>query len=226
MSESLRKSIVKYAQAQVGKKVKSGECFDLADHQALKKAGAKSAADYGTVTATADYVWGNGVTIEKTLSGDIIQFRDYSGDVTHEKAISITFSGGEQLTYYHMMPDAQVISYKYHTSVASTAINQGSLNVLEQNVDRTGNGVKEKIVRSRPVYLKSRPSKTTKSTERITINRSWGDGIKKDMTRADSKKAIDDLVKKYQGKTVNASAVTTFKVAVSGSISVYRAQAK
>ena len=46
------------------------------------------------------------------------------------------------------------------------------------------------------------------------------------MTRADSKKAIDDLVKKYQGKTVNASAVTTFKVAVSGSIWVYRAQAK
>jgi gamma-glutamylcyclotransferase (GGCT)/AIG2-like uncharacterized protein YtfP len=223
MSEALRKNIVTYAQAQNGKKVGSGECFDLAD-QALRDAGAKSAADFGKVTQDADYVWGDPVTIDKTLAGDIIQFRNYASDVTHEKEISLAFPGGEQLTYYQMQPDANQIGYKHHTSVASTAINQGALTVLEQNVDRTGNGVKERIVRSRQLYLKSRPAKSTKSTARVTINRSWGDSIKKDMTNPADKKSIDALVSKYQGKVLTANVTTTFKVTVSGTIWVYRAQ--
>ncbi len=225
MGDSIQSKVVSFSKSKVGQKVGTGECFDLAD-QALKHAGAKSAEDYGKVTANADYVWGSKVAVEKALAGDVIQFRNYKSDVTKEKAVSLVFSGGEEITYYQNLPGAAIIGYDHHTSVASTAIVRGSLTVLEQNVDRTGNGTKEKIVRARELYLKSQPKKVVKSSERITITVSWGAGVKKTMTNAAHKKFIDDLVKKYKSKVLTAKVATTTEIGVSGTISVYRAQAK
>src|SRR5436190_22770888 len=48
--------VLGFAQRKRGSKVGNGECFTFAD-TALSTAGAKSAADYGTVTPDADYVW-------------------------------------------------------------------------------------------------------------------------------------------------------------------------
>lgn len=73
---SLGEQVLTFARRQRGRRVGSGECFDLADH-ALCHAGAKHASDYGEITASADYVWGREVNLSNILPGDIIQFRDY-----------------------------------------------------------------------------------------------------------------------------------------------------
>ena len=55
------------------------ECFRLVD-RALAGAGAKSAADFGTVAPDIDYVWGTPVSLADVRPGDIVQFRDYRFD--------------------------------------------------------------------------------------------------------------------------------------------------
>src|SRR5690242_3439860 len=54
--------VVGYARRQRGSRVGNGECFTLAD-RALTNAGARSAADFGTVAPDADYVWGTATTL-------------------------------------------------------------------------------------------------------------------------------------------------------------------
>jgi len=210
MSEALGKKIVNFAQSKVGRQVGTGECFDLAA-QVLKSAGAKSADSFGKVPPDADYVWGDPVTVDKTLARDIIQFRDCKGDVTKEKEISLAFPGGEKLTYYENLSGSGIISYKHHTAVASAAIMQGSLSVLEQNVDRTGNGILEQIVRPRELYLKSRPVRVVRLRKKTTINQTWAKGVKRSITNPAQKKFIDDLVKNYGGRAFNAKIETTVK---------------
>lgn len=226
MSDSLGSKIVSYARAQVGKKVHNGECFYLADY-ALKDAGAKSASDFGEVNADTDYVWGTSVGVDKTQAGDVIQFRNYKSEVAVDDAITIAFpdackSPVASLEYFEGRTDT--IEYDHHTAVAENAISQGSVSVLEQNVDRNGNGVKEKIVRAREIVLKSRPQKSSRSTRRITINRAWGERIKKYYKTPSEKKLIDEIVKSCNNRTVDAKVATTSKTTVTGRIWVYRAQ--
>src|ERR1700722_4604661 len=66
-------AIVAYASGRKGAQEGSGECFDLADH-ALTNSGASTASDYGTVTPTADYVWGVADTAANAQPGYILQF--------------------------------------------------------------------------------------------------------------------------------------------------------
>jgi hypothetical protein len=73
---SIPESVVTFASQNMGQRVGDGECFALAD-SALRSAGAKSAASYGTIVPDADYVWGTEVSLPGLKPGDIIQFRDY-----------------------------------------------------------------------------------------------------------------------------------------------------
>jgi hypothetical protein len=67
---SMSQKIVSYITQRMGTRHGNGECFTLAD-DALKNAGAKSAADYGKVTPSADYVWGTAVGASDVKVGDI-----------------------------------------------------------------------------------------------------------------------------------------------------------
>ena len=110
--------VVNFARDRIGQRVGSGECFDLAD-QALRNAGAKSAADFGVVTPDADYVWGNQVHLSDVHSGDIIQFRNYRYDRTIETDTSIN-------TDFQERP--------HHTAIVERVDASGAFTVLEQNV--------------------------------------------------------------------------------------------
>jgi hypothetical protein len=128
-SASLGDQVVSFAQDRIGRSVGSGECFDLAD-QALRNAGAKSAADFGPVTPNADYVWGNSVSLADARPGDIIQFRNYRYDRTIK-----TDSGTD--TDFQERP--------HHTAIAGTIDGGGALTVLEQNVPEGSAGQRSQL---------------------------------------------------------------------------------
>ena len=109
--------VISFARDRIGQRMGSGECFDLAD-QALRNAGAKSAADFGVVTPNADYVWGNQVNLSDVHPGDIIQFRNYRYDRTIETDTSIN-------TDFQERP--------HHTAIIERVDASGTLTVLEQN---------------------------------------------------------------------------------------------
>ena len=117
-SAALGDQIVSFARGKITQKVGSGECFDLVD-QALRNAGAKSAADFGRVTPNADYVWGNPVSLSDVRAGDIIQFRNYRYDRTIETDTAT---------------DTDFQERPHHTAIVETVGGDGALNVLEQNV--------------------------------------------------------------------------------------------
>ena len=87
VSPSVSPQVLGYARHHQGRHVGDGQCFALADH-ALSSAGARSAADFGTVTQDADYVWGTSISLADLQPGDIIQLRDYRYDreITTEHA--------------------------------------------------------------------------------------------------------------------------------------------
>jgi hypothetical protein len=194
-------------------------------HEALTKAGAKSAQDFGKVTENADYIWGTSIELGKVMGGDVLQFKDYKCDHSIEDEITVSFGKDDAITYYSVENSPLPFDHPHHTAVAGSVPAGGKLTVWDQNIDR-GKGL-EKIVRSRQLYLRSQPKKTAKSTSRITINRAWGDVVKKS-TGSDrsTHAAIDQFVKKHNGQTENASVVTTTEVKVSGQIKAYRAVPK
>ncbi len=74
---NLGAQIVVFATSKSGQRVGDGQCFALAD-QALKALGARSAADFGTVTADADYKWGSAGVARRRAAGRhraVSQFR-------------------------------------------------------------------------------------------------------------------------------------------------------
>ena len=85
---ALGDQVLSFARAKIGRRVGRGECFDLVD-QALRNARAKSAADFGTVTPYADYMWGSRVSLSDVRPGDIIQFRDYRYDRTIDAELAL-----------------------------------------------------------------------------------------------------------------------------------------
>lgn len=89
---SINQDVHTYATGQLGTQIGNGECFTLAD-RALQQAGAKSASDYGAITANADYRWGNAVSLRVLLPGDIIQFRDYAVTIS-TVTVTRTETGG------------------------------------------------------------------------------------------------------------------------------------
>ena len=122
---SIASRVVSYATRLLGQRVGDGECFTLVD-RALRPAGAKSAADFGTVTPTADYVWGTEVSLPDVRSGDIVQFRDYRYDreVEHDDGSA----------------DMDFQERPHHTAIVEHVHGGGALTVLEQNAS-VGTGV-------------------------------------------------------------------------------------
>jgi plastocyanin len=116
--------VLAFAQSRFGGRVGSGECFDLAD-QALRAAGDKSAADFGTVTPTADYVWGTAQQIGQIRPGDIVQFSRYTMRVHTETTSTDGSSSFEDLEQ----------SRPHHTAIVETVDANGEVTVLEQNVE-------------------------------------------------------------------------------------------
>jgi len=109
--------VVSFARNRIGRRVSNGECFSLVDG-ALGNAGAKSAADFGSVAPDVDYVWGTPVSLSDVQPGDIIQFRDYRYDRTIDTATRT---------------DTDFQERPHHTAIVERVDGQGAITVLEQN---------------------------------------------------------------------------------------------
>lgn len=111
--------VLTWATGRLGTRVAAGECFDLLD-QALRQTGHKSAADFGVVTPSANYVWGTSVTIGNLAAGDLIQFLAYRFDV------SVAWPDGATWTGYEERP--------HHSAIVESVGSGGEVVILEQNV--------------------------------------------------------------------------------------------
>jgi hypothetical protein len=114
-----------FANQKMGTRHGDGQCFTLAD-DALKKAGAKSAADFGKVTDDADYVWGTAVKLGDVKPGDLIQFRNY----VYECKIRTDNPDGT----WSESEDKK--GRPHHTAIVEQVNGDGSLVVLEQNAPK------------------------------------------------------------------------------------------
>ena len=139
--------IVGYARHRIGQHVGDGQCFALADN-ALRGAGANSAADFGTVTPTADYVWGTSVNLSDLRIGDVIQFRNYHylKRVDNDDGSFREDGGGRP----------------HHTAIVERVDGDGALTVLEQNFEGSP-------VRRSQLYFTSRTSTSGSQTTTITV---------------------------------------------------------
>jgi hypothetical protein len=145
---NMSRRIVAYAQQKSGTRVGNGECFTLAD-KALKGAGAKSAADFGTVTRDADYKWGSTVSLTDLQPGDIIQFRGYR----YDREVTTHHSNGSTETY----EDFQ--KRPHHTAIVETVDGNGAVTVLEQNAPEGS-----PVVRSHLFFKSTTIDENNKST--------------------------------------------------------------
>lgn len=118
---NINAQVVSFAEGKSGQRVGDGECFALAD-QALKKAGAKSAADFGTITDEADYKWGTQVSLADVKAGDIVQFRDYEFTRREDKDDGAWKERSEKRPH--------------HTAIVKSVDGNGLLTVLEQNAPK------------------------------------------------------------------------------------------
>lgn len=120
--QSLSDRVLAFARQRIGQVHGDGECFTLAD-DALRNAGAKSAADFGQVGPDLDYVWGPAVTRATLQPGDIIQMRDYRAEITtntdHPDGSSESDSKSEDRPH--------------HTAIVESVGAGGTVTVLEQN---------------------------------------------------------------------------------------------
>ena len=151
-SASIAQEVMAYATQRMGTRHGNGECFTLAD-DALKKAGAKSAADFGTVTENADYVWGTPVKGD-VKPGDLIQFRNYQ----YVRTIRTTNSDGS------WSEKDEKEGRPHHTAIVEQVNGDGSIVVLEQNA-RKGDPVARNTL-----FFKSgtTESDNTKTTVKVT----------------------------------------------------------
>ena len=124
-ARSIAQTIVGFARRQHGSRVGDGECFALAD-RALSGAGARSAADFGSISPDADYVWGTPVALADLQPGDVIQFRGYR----YDRDIDTNNPDGSGST----QSDFQ--ERPHHTGIVETVIGGGTVTVLEQNAPR------------------------------------------------------------------------------------------
>ncbi len=118
---ALGEGVVSYASRHLGHHVPNGQCFALAD-QALRDAGARSAADYGEILPDGDYIWGAEVSLANLRPGDIVQFRDYRCTVT-------TVTESDTATNI----DEVVQERLHHTAIVERVGPDGAVMVLEQN---------------------------------------------------------------------------------------------
>lgn len=141
--DGLSQKISNAAKAKVGSKAVDGgkekggiDCFALVD-EVLKSHGAKSAADFGTVTPTADYVWGVEVKLKDIQPGDILQFRDHSVTVRTQ-----TLGEFKWETTSEQGPSKR----PHHTAIVVEVRNDGSVVVVEQNVKPKPDRVTQNVI--------------------------------------------------------------------------------
>jgi hypothetical protein len=144
--------VATYASNNAGTRVGDGECFALAD-RALRGAGAKSAADFGTVAAGADYIWGSEVTLGSVQVGDVIQFRNYKYSRVTVFDDGTNFGG-----------DDHEEARPHHTAIVKAVGADGLITVWEQNVP-PGSG----SIRSIDLYFKSVQSGDDKNGTKVSV---------------------------------------------------------
>jgi hypothetical protein len=132
--------------------VGDGECFALVDW-ALKGAGARSAEDFGKITATADYVWGDAVGLDDLKVGDLLQFRDYFVKTRTEN------SDGTWREATDTRP--------HHSAVVEAVSDDGSVTLVEQNVGRPAE--RRKVRRAVLPRLAAGSETRTKGESTVTI---------------------------------------------------------
>ena len=150
---SMAEQIVSFPRRHRGQRVGDGECFTLAD-RALRGAGARSAADYGSVAPDVDYTWGTSVAIGDARPGDIIQFRNYR----YEREVETRHSDGSTTT------DTDFQERPHHTAVVEQVGANGEITVLEQN-----SPVGSAVTRTQLFFSNQQQSGGDQST-RITVS--------------------------------------------------------
>jgi hypothetical protein len=148
---SIADLIVGYARRNRGARVGNGECFTLVD-RALRGADAKTARDFGTVTADADYVWGTSVALAELQPGDVIQFRDY----TYER-VDVTRDSSGTTT------DEHAEDRPHHTAIVESVDGDGAVTVWEQNAPAGS------AVRRTQLFFTTTSSTHGNRTTRITV---------------------------------------------------------
>ncbi len=126
---SMSEQIASYARRHRGQRVGDGECFTLTD-RALRAAGARSAADYGSVAPDVDYIWGTSVDLGALQPGDVIQFRDYR----YDREVETRRADGSVTT------ETDFQERPHHTAIVEQVGASGEISVLEQN-SPVGSGV-------------------------------------------------------------------------------------
>jgi hypothetical protein len=151
---SLGQQVLDFARQRIGQQVGDGECFALAD-QALRHAGAGSAADFGPVGADTDYIWSSQTaSAANAQAGDIIQFRNFTVETRTDNA-----DGSWQTTSE---------SRPHHTAVVVSNDGAGNLTILEQNVQIGGtSGQARRTVRQNQIPVSS--GTRSRGTSTITI---------------------------------------------------------
>ncbi len=196
---SLGDKVKTFADGKKDQMVGDGECFTLAD-QALKDAGAKSAADYGAVTADADYVWGKETTKALVQPGDILQFRNYKFEITTKTKTTKTYKGHPKYKDQSTEGEdwaTQSQERPHHTAIVASKDSSSQWTILEQNIAPMGSDTAVKKVQLNQL-LTADSTKTTKTESTV----------------------IED------GGPVKITVETTVTIKVTGTVKVYRPQAK
>jgi hypothetical protein len=170
LAMTINKKVQTFSAQRIGQTVGSGECFDLAD-QALRSAGAKSAEDFGTVTATADYVWGTEVRSPRgAMVGDIIQFRNYSLKIVTKTTIREDTGGGGYEESFETEISTQTRGH--HTAIVDSVDASGRFTVLEQNVAKIRRVQRNELFfvsRTEPARVTRQGKITTTVNRKITV---------------------------------------------------------
>jgi hypothetical protein len=123
--------------AVIGGKDKGGiDCFALVD-SILKSNDAKTAADFGTVTPDADFVWGDAVDLSDVKPGDVIQFR-------HHEIMVRTYTLGR--TKWEVTLTEGPAKRPHHTAIVLEVRQEGSVVVAEQNVRPDAHKVTRNVI--------------------------------------------------------------------------------
>jgi len=207
---SLGQRVHTWATNHLAQQVGDGECFALAD-QALRASGARSAADYGEVTADANYRWGNAVQLVDVQPGDVLQFRDYS--VTIEVTVTSTKTFNDGSTEETENTTTETYERPHHTAIVSAKLSGGRLRVLEQNAPPRGSSTPQRVVRSNEIH-------TTGSTSTQTAVRTDALGFLSYALGLVS--STHPTVRQEGDGTVWEETTTT--IAVTGTIWAYRPQ--
>jgi hypothetical protein len=219
-TQQIQKKVVEFAKQKIGQKVGTGECFDLAD-KALTKAGGKTASDYGKVTLTANYVWGDPVATALAQPGDILQFKSYKLKIETTTKTKATY--GKEFEFEYGGSNTETLTRPHHTAIVTKG-GIKKVEILEQNVERSTPGVKEKKVGAATIPHTS--ESTTKTTSvQTTVDKAWGNKVKKFFDKKGWPQ-IDAVVKDFMSKKITEKTTVSVKTTVTGIIKAYRPKPK